>query len=377
MEVNDEPVNKDGTWNSTNFITDDPVILNVTANWLSKFNVTCESCHVRDGTLVTEFYVHADFDNSTWYVKSNFTYPSELNNATLNLTGIEPGNYSITVLIEAPNYVPTTFEIPLHILPKTRVILTVNIPQEVTAGDTILVSGTLTTESGEPIAMATIKIIVQVTYENGTTKEYAYETVTNMRGEFSYTFQTTKEMTNINIMITYEGTREKASTTSRYSVTVKPLTIFETFLHTWWIFVLLATIFAVFAETRRRISKRKKKAEVEQGKLLREYELILELNSLESLLVVSKESGLCIFEYPFKGTSINSNLIAGFVQAIRGFYVEIGGAGEGEVGEIYYEMPEPKVLTFHSGRYTYAILIAPGKLLPGGKRMFKKLLRQI
>jgi len=91
----------------------------------------------------------------------------------------------------------------------------------------------------------------------------------------------------------------------------------------------VATIFAVFAETRRCISKRKKKAEMEQEKLLREYELILEFNSLESLLVVSKESGLCIFEYPFKGTSINSNLIAGFVQAIRGFYIEIGGTGEG------------------------------------------------
>lgn len=136
----------------------------------------------------------------------------------------------------------------------------------------------------------------------------------------------------------------------------------------------MATIFAVFAETRRRISKRKKKAEMKQEKLLREYELILEFNSLESLLVVSKESGLCIFEYPFKGTSINSNLIAGFVQAIRGFYIEIGGTGEGEVGEIYYEMPEPKVLTFHSGRYTYTILIAPGKLLPEVKECLRSFL---
>ena len=260
-----------------------------------------------------------------WFMKWNSQNPS----FTLNLTGIEPGNHSITILIEASNYVPKTFEIQLHILPKIRVTLTANIPQEVTAGDTILISGTLTTEDGKPITMAPIKIIIQVTYENGTTKEYTYETVTNMRGEFSYTFQTTKKMTKINIMITYGGTREKASTTSRYSITVKPPTIFETFLHVWWIFALLATTFAVFAEIRRRFSKRKKKTEAERGKLLREYELILEFNSLESLLVVSKESGLCIFEYPFKGTSINSNLIAGFVQAIRGFYIEIGGTGEG------------------------------------------------
>jgi len=321
-------------------------------------------------TPIENYNLTIKLNTYEWFMKWNSQNPS----FTLNLTGVEPGNYSITVLIEAPNYVPTTFEIPLHILPKTRVILTVNIPQEVTAGDTIPISGTLTTESGEPIAMATIKIIIQVTYENGTTKEYTYETVTNMRGEFSYTFQTTKKMTKINIMITYGGTREKASTTSRYSITVKPLTIFATLLHAWWIFALLATTFAVFAETRRRISKRKKKTEVERGKLLREYELILEFNSLESLLVVSKESGLCIFEYPFKGSSINSNLVAGFVQAIRGFYVEIGGAREGEVGEIYYEMPEPKVLTFHSGRYTYAILIAPGKLLPEVKECLRNFL---
>ena len=335
-------------------------------------------------TITIQFYIEdlyrkTPIENCNLTIKLNIyewfmTWNSQNPSFTLNLTGIEPGNYSITVLIEAPNYVPTTFEIPLHILPKTRVILTVNIPQEVTAGDTIPISGSLTTESGEPIAMAPIKIIIQVTYENGTTKEYTYETVTNMRGEFSYTFQTTKEMTNINITVTYEGTREKASTTSRYSITVKPSTIFETFLHVWWIFALLATTFAVFAEIRRRFSKRKKKTEVERGKLLREYELILEFNSLESLLVVSKESGLCIFEYPFKGSSINSNLIAGFVQAIRGFYVEIGGAGEGEVGEIYYEMPEPKVLTFHSGRYTYAILIAPGKLLPEVKECLRNFL---
>jgi len=112
---------------------------------------------------------------------------------TLNLTGIEPGNYSITVLIEASNYVPTTFEIPLHILPKIQVRFRVNIPQEVTAGDAVLISGTLTTESGEPIAMATIKIIIQITYENGTEKQFEYETVTNMRGNSHILFKQPKK----------------------------------------------------------------------------------------------------------------------------------------------------------------------------------------
>ena len=37
-------------------------------------------------------------------------------------------------------------------------------------------------------------------------------------------------------------------------------------------------------------------------------------------------------------------------------------------------MPEPKVLTFHSGRYTYAILIAPGKLLPEVKECLRNFL---
>lgn len=41
LEVNDEPVNDNHTWSYSNFITDDPIILNVTANWLLKFDVTC------------------------------------------------------------------------------------------------------------------------------------------------------------------------------------------------------------------------------------------------------------------------------------------------------------------------------------------------
>jgi len=82
LKVNDTLIGNDGIWESTDFLFTDPIILNVTANWLLKFNVTCESCHVRDGVLTTEFYVHTGFDNSTWYVESNLTYPSELNNAS-------------------------------------------------------------------------------------------------------------------------------------------------------------------------------------------------------------------------------------------------------------------------------------------------------
>jgi len=352
-----------------------------------KIKATCIPEHFEEyenETITIRFYIEdlyrkTPIENCNITLKLNehewfMIWSSQNSSFTLNLMGIEPGNYIITVSIKASNYVPENIQIPLHVLPKTYVILTVNVPKEVTAGETLLISGTLTTENGTPVAMATIKIILEVTYENGTTKEYKYETVTNLKGEFTHTFQTTKEMTNITITIIYEGTREKAATTGNYNITVKSPTIFTKLLHSWWAFALAVSVASAFTGTHKYISKRKQKAKIEQEKLVREYELILELDSLESLLVVEKESGLCLFEYPFKGTTINSDLVAGFIQAIRSFYVEIGGMGEGEVGEIYYEMPEPKVLTFHSGKHTYAILIAPGKLLPEVKESLRNFL---
>ena len=308
-------------------------------------------------------------NNHKWLITWNSQNPS----FTLNLTGIESGSHSINVVIEAPYYLPQTLEIPLHILPKTRVILTVNVPQEVIANNIILISGTLTTESGEPIVMATIKIIIQITYENGTEKRFEYETVTNMKGEFSLSIPTSNEMSKVHVAVVYEGAVDKASTTSTHNITVKPTLPPKTPFPQWLITTLL-TIPIIFIGVSGYISKRKQKTKTEEEKLLREYELILELDSLESLLVVDKKSGLCIFEYNFKKTPTDPNIISGFVQAIRGFYSQIGGTGEGEVGEIYYEVPEPKVLTFHSGKYVYPILIAPGKLLPEVKECLRNFL---
>ncbi len=309
-------------------------------------------------------------NNHKWLATFNYQNYS----CTLNLTGLQPGNYSINVVIEAPYYLPQTLEIPLYILPKTRTILTVNVPQEVTAGNTILISGTLTTENKDPIGMATIKIIVLVTYKNGTKKQFEYETVTNTKGEFSYTIPTNNEMSKIQITVVYEGMTDKTSAHTTYNITIKPsISTSKSLLPRWLTTIILITSI-IFIGTFGYISKRKHKIKTENKKLLREYELILELNSLESLLVVDKESGRCIFEYSFKKTPTDPNIVAGFVQAVRGFYSEIGGTGEGEIGEIYYETPEPKVLTFHSGKYAYSILIAPGKLLPEIKESLRNFL---
>ncbi|MHA1834784.1 MAG: hypothetical protein ACTSV7_12450, partial [Candidatus Baldrarchaeia archaeon] len=218
-----------------------------------------------------------------------------------------------------------------------------------------------------------------------TTSQLKYETVTNTNGELSFPFQTTTNMTEICITAFYEGSIDKVNAQSSSKITVNPYVpptpppssspppLPPPSSLKW---SLMSTITATIATTATfgYILRKKQKIRIEQEKLVREYELILELDSLESLLVVEKKSGLCLFEYPFKGTAVEPNLIAGFIQAIRGFYMEIGGMGEGEVGEIYYEMPEPKVLTFHSGRYVYPILIAPGKLLPEVKDCLRNFL---
>ena len=309
-------------------------------------------------------------NNHTWFI----TWSYQNYSCTLNLTGIEPGNYSINAVIKAPYYLPQTLEIPLHILRKTRVILTVNVPQEVTANNIILISGTLTTESGEPIAMATIKVKIQVIYKNGTKKQFEYETVTNTKGEFSYSIPTNNEISEVHITVVYEGTIDKTSAYSTHNITVKPFTPPLKPILPHWLTTIILTTPIIFMGAFGYISKRKQKTKTEQEKLLREYELILELDSLETLLVVDKKSGRCVFEYHFKKIPTDPNIVSGFVQAVRGFYSELGGTGEGEVGEIYYEAPEPKVLTFHSGKYVYPILIAPGKLLPEIKESLRNFL---
>ncbi|MHA1722741.1 MAG: carboxypeptidase-like regulatory domain-containing protein, partial [Candidatus Baldrarchaeia archaeon] len=309
-------------------------------------------------------------NNHTWFI----TWSHQNYSCTLNLTGIEPGNHTINVVIKAPYYFPQTLEIPLHILRKTCVILTVNVPQEVTVNSIILISGTLTTESGEPIAMATIKVKIQVIYRNETEKQFEYETVTNTKGEFSCSIPTNNEISEVHITVVYEGTIDKTSAYSTHNITVKPFNppLKSLLLH--WLTTIILTMPFIFMGAFGYISKRKQKTKIEQEKLLREYELILELDSLETLLVVDKKSGRCLFEYNFKKIPTDPNIISGFVQAVRGFYAELGGIGEGEVGEIYYEMPEPKVLTFHSGKYIYPILIAPGKLLPEVKECLRNFL---
>ena len=322
-------------------------------------NIPLENCNI---TLTV--------NDRKWF--GTFSYQNY--SCTLNLTGLQPGNHSISVVIEAPHYLPQMLEIPLHILPKTRTILTINIPKEVIAGNTILISGTLTTENKDPIGMATIKIIVLAIYKNGTEKQFEYVTITNMKGEFSYSIPTNKEISKIQITVIYEGMIDKTSAHNTYSITVKSSILSSSFLLPHWLATIILITSIILIGTFGYTSKRKYKTKTETKNLLREYELILELNSLESLLVVDKDSGRCIFEYPFKKISMDPNIVAGFVQAVRGFYSEIGGAGEGETGEIYYETPEPKVLTFHSGKYVYSILIAPGKLLPEIKESLRNFL---
>ncbi len=76
LKVNNISVNENGTWTFTNLITEDPVILNVTASWLLKFNITCETTHLKEELLHTSCFINTNYDNVTWYVNSTYTFPS-------------------------------------------------------------------------------------------------------------------------------------------------------------------------------------------------------------------------------------------------------------------------------------------------------------
>ncbi|MFW9919662.1 MAG: hypothetical protein ACFFED_08695 [Candidatus Thorarchaeota archaeon] len=91
-----------------------------------------------------------------------------------------------------------------------------------------------------------------------------------------------------------------------------------------------------------------------------EYQLqrFHDFHLLQHFMIILKESGGCIFYYPFKKTEISSDLISGFISAMSSMYGEFTGDGKQEsVESLKYQGMN---LDGFSGRYVMGILISEG-----------------
>ncbi|OYT30428.1 MAG: hypothetical protein B6U95_00380 [Thermofilum sp. ex4484_82] len=284
-------------------------------------------------------------------------------NTSISLIGFETGEHILKVEATSLFYREAEKIAQLTILPKIPTMITTEVPSEVFTEENVIIEISLTDINGTAIPDKKLILTLKFTYLNGTTKEWSKTLVTNSEGKAFYSFKS-QTTGNLTVIAYFNGSREYLPSQSEEE-TVKILTrvspaplwsklvtYTRQYVEEITIIVAVFLLLLFFFIRRRRFTRH----------ILNEINNLASISNIEEILIVEKNSGLPIRDFKiFSREERSPELIAGFIQAVQTFYVELSGK-TGYLDEISYGEPEPRVLTCSVGKYVYTIAISTEKL---------------
>jgi len=273
-------------------------------------------------------------DDATYFVKyQNATNSSMISNTlsydhntntfkgSLNISGLELGEYMITIYVSRKNYENATKTFIIIIRSKFDVNASlINPPDVATAGSSFILNVKIEYFDNDSIwtflSNVNVRCIVLI---NGI-DELEYSNSTNSNGIVSYTIILPLNAQNITINILITSTYNTVEKTKEFSsIMVNPPPVIP--IGIILIVLIISAVVAVGAISYKVIvvPRRKRKREA----IMEVATAFDDAINLEQLLVLHKGSGTCIFFKSFGGETIDPDLISGFLSAVQSFGKEI------------------------------------------------------
>jgi hypothetical protein len=287
----------------------------------------------------------------------SFTYASTTGEfrGQIDLTGVPVGYHNLTVTFAQLNYANGTLVIPLNIIAKMQVnISLVSVSESIVAGQSFT-------------------IILNVTYYNSTVDEWlpfvgksvtlttvpATLTVTNQSDaegllRFDLTIPANFDVTKtLNVTITFPGEYNFGV----FALPLDPITVTsppppESLFPPWLIYVLalgLVMAIALPVYQKKVVAPRKQRYE---ELVMSSSTVFDDAINLKHILIIFKSTGTCIFFKSFGEETIDPDLISGFLSAVQSFGKEI--KAQKSLNELAYG---DNVLLFSDGEMIRVTLV--------------------
>ncbi len=298
----------------------------------------------------------------------------------LDTSTIPSGTYLVTIRSNASDYLPSETYITLTILQKSTIrhTITINSQPPPNFGTVVQLEAwfffeggsSSTRQASNPLPEGT-RVLLEIETTAGNLEPVIL--YLDIDGHFVYSFTLDREAV-YEFYVTVEGS-EEYSGLSRQSLeesegnsasvsVVHPFTTFVGYLP--WIGLVAAVAigsvvgYRQFVVLPKRQDRRKRLQSISDA--------FSDVANLTRLLVVHKESGVCIFE-PFVDESMDATLMAGFLQAISTFGVDLGQSGDlAEKGQAASELRDITYQGFkillHDGTFVRTALVLSGDPSP-------------
>ncbi|MFX1486993.1 MAG: hypothetical protein ACFFBS_07880, partial [Promethearchaeota archaeon] len=326
------------------------------------FYDTFQGKNIVDGSVnCSHGEVNYTLDEESFGSLKTGVYRKEMNSSDpdLNLTS---GNNSILIRGNATDYENANYNlvIPFRLRSDASLILSA-LPTEIMVGEDLIVEATLTFEDGS--LNVTGKKIEFLYWFDGEQKPVV-DSYTNADGKASLTITAPVGVTRIQVTAIYDAEEDRyANPTSSeaYTSSGKDYVLVTTvlgkilgispFLGAGALAAVAAGFsyrqFVIVPKRKRRLAAMEKVAETFSN-----------LRNIQDILILEKQSGLVLFERPFREKPFNPDLFGGFIQAISSFGGEISDAEDVSLQELTYRNFR---ILLNDGEYVRVALILSGR----------------